>query len=686
MKRLTLLVGLIFGVFSSNIFAQQNEKCGFDSWYQEQWDNNPEFRKNVTELNQKWVQFKESGAQFKTNATYKIPVVFHIVHNGGSENISKTQIESQIQILNSAYGNTSGVNLDIDFFLATIDPNGECTDGITRTQSTLADHDKSQESSLKNLVRWPTDKYLNIWVTRTLTSGANNLLGYATFPGGSTSLDGVVLLHSATGTTGTASFPSEGGNTAVHEVGHWLNLYHPFQGGCTGTSAATCASQGDLCCDTPPMSQAIYGCNTQGSINSCTETPTDLPDDLELYMGYQNDACIDHFTNDQKDRAILAMTNDALRISVSSGSNLTATGYGGNTLTPVVDFSTTNSNIVPEGSAVVFSDKSTCVDSWSWALPGASATSSTSQNPFVFYNTAGQYDVTLDATNTNGTSQKAIPGYIIVLGPTATNTSISLEDFESTFPTDYILDNIDGGLKWEIFNGASASTGNQCLRLNTFDNPIVSYDGVLLPNLNLSSSSVSFSFKYAYQQYDITKDEYMRVMVSTNQGSSWTTVWEKNKFTLPTKSGSNSSTGFVPAGTSEWSSADIDLSSYAGNSNVWIMIQGETENGQNMYLDDIETKTVVNDVLIESISNVNVHPNPFEENVTVDFNLLQNSEVSIKLSDITGKVIFSNQYPLNAGNQSVKLKDAKISSLAKGVYFLKISDKNGTKTKKLVKN
>ena len=182
----------------------------------------------------------------------RIPVVVHVVWNTAAQNISDAQIASQIDVLNRDFRRTNpdvsttpavflplAADARVEFVLASVDPGGAPTTGITRRQTTVAsfssdDAVKSQASGGTNA--WPADRYLNLWVCPL----AGGLLGYAQFPGGPAATDGVVIRHSAFGTVGTAAPPFHLGRTATHEIGHWLNLNHIWGDdgtGCSGTDS-----------------------------------------------------------------------------------------------------------------------------------------------------------------------------------------------------------------------------------------------------------------------------------------------------------------------------------------------------------------------------------------------------------------------------------------------------------------
>jgi len=178
-----------------------------------------------------------------------IPVVVHVVYNNASENISVAQVDSQIKALNRDYQakntdkskvpvvwNGLVADVKIKFELATKDPKGNSTDGITRTktaETSFGTDDGVKSSATGGIDAWPTDKYLNIWVCNL----GEGLLGYAQFPGGPAATDGVVILNIGFGTVGTAAAPYNLGRTTVHEVGHWLNLNHIWgdTNDCSGT-------------------------------------------------------------------------------------------------------------------------------------------------------------------------------------------------------------------------------------------------------------------------------------------------------------------------------------------------------------------------------------------------------------------------------------------------------------------
>jgi hypothetical protein len=233
----------------------------------------------------------------------------HVVFNKADENISVTQIRSQIAVLNRDYRATNpdrtnvpsvwgGLVADVrlHFALATKDPKGKPTTGITRrktTRTSFGDDDTVKFTARGGMTTWPTTKYLNMWVC-TLAGG---LLGYAQFPGGPQRTDGVVILNTAFGTTGSVKAPFNLGRSATHEVGHWLNLRHIWGDteDCSGS---------DLVADTPNAAGPNFGKPKSPSI-SCGNGPSG--DMFVNYMDYVDDDAMMMFTTQQAVRMQAAL-------------------------------------------------------------------------------------------------------------------------------------------------------------------------------------------------------------------------------------------------------------------------------------------------------------------------------------------------------------------------------------------
>lgn len=312
MIKKTLTIILITSVLS--IHAQ--ERCGTEIITKHRMEKYPEYkiaRQKVNIQTENWIT-SHSNDQSKTIIT--IPVVVHVVWNTTAENILDARILEQIEILNNDYRrtnvdvvNTPGVwqgisaDCEIEFCLATTDPSGNSTNGITRTSTTQPSFgmtgDPVMSTSSGGANPWNQDDYLNIWVCNL----GNNLLGYASQPSSwSNPNDGVVINYKHFGLSGNIGAPYNKGRTATHEIGHWLNLDHIWgpdwgpNSGCNGD---------DNVADTPNQEDWNYNCpGFPHNANACGTTNGDM---FMNYMDYTNDACMNLFTQGQKTRMIAAI-------------------------------------------------------------------------------------------------------------------------------------------------------------------------------------------------------------------------------------------------------------------------------------------------------------------------------------------------------------------------------------------
>ncbi len=262
----------------------------------------------------------------KTNSVYKIPVVVHVVYKNGTENVSDAQIYSQIAALNRDYRkhNTDisqvpaafaalATDAEIEFCLASVDPNGQATTGITRTFTNNTQGFGNPTPSVKTapdgVSPWDPSKFMNMWVCDL----QGQLLGYAQFPGtGSASTDGIVIDYAYFGTMGTATSPFDKGRTATHEVGHYLNLRHIW-------GDANCGN--DFVNDTPTQQASNGQCPTFPHV-TCSNGPNG--DMFMNYMDYVDDACMFMFSEGQKARmvATLTGTGSGSRASLLTNTNV----------------------------------------------------------------------------------------------------------------------------------------------------------------------------------------------------------------------------------------------------------------------------------------------------------------------------------------------------------------------------
>lgn len=234
----------------------------------------------------------------------EIPVVVNVLYRTSAQNISQAQIQSQIDALNEDYAGTNADhNLTSTYNTVKAGDVGVrfVLDQVVRrstTKSSWTTNDAMKKSAQGIAPTSPTTK-LNLWVCN-LSGG---ILGYAQFPGGSSSTDGVVIDDNAFGRTGTAAAPFNKGRTATHEVGHWLNLRHIW-------GDATCGN--DQVGDTPLHNAANFGCPAAGHKSTCTGQPVEM---TMNYMDYTDDACMYMFSLGQRSRMLAVFASGGPRNS-----------------------------------------------------------------------------------------------------------------------------------------------------------------------------------------------------------------------------------------------------------------------------------------------------------------------------------------------------------------------------------
>jgi PKD repeat protein len=414
-----ILLLLFFFIFYSPVFAQQEHPgCLTEHIHQHKIKTDPEYRlkyvksaANTYLSLQKLLEKRRQSSQNKeksgTPALYTIPVVVHIIHNNGTENISDAQVQAGIQHLNDAfrhlapYNGAKGVDIEIEFCLAKQDPMGNATNGINRVVSTLTNLNSTDDLTLKNLSRWDPTQYMNIWLVKEICmpSFGCGVAGYAYYASAhGASFDGIVNEARWFGSS------KDNSKIHIHEVGHYLNLMHTFEGGCPNND---CLLNGDRVCDTPPDdSKSGVACGS--SANSCTTDDDDLtinnpfrpiisgglgdqPDMHENYMDYSFQTCQNAFTQGQKDRMIDALVNIRGSLLTSNGCQIPC---------PVLvdaDFTANPAWTVNVGTLLTFNNTSTNATDYEWFIDGVSQT--TTLHFSHTFATAGVFNIKLKASN-----------------------------------------------------------------------------------------------------------------------------------------------------------------------------------------------------------------------------------------------------------------------------------------------
>ncbi len=633
-----------------------------------------------------------------------IPVVFHVLHQNGYENISQAQILDVMEILNEDFQklnpdsafvtapfDTIRGNVNFEFRLATIDPNGNPTNGIDRIVTPLTN--VGNETAMINA--WDYEKYVNIWVVRLMTPGIS---GFTSNP--LVSMDpctqGIVMLHDYLGSIGTAS-PSVG-HSLTHEMGHYFGLFHTWGDQDLGE---TC-NYSDGIIDTP-VSKGNSWCNV--NVNSCDDTNDaasfaywgfDPRDNIENFMEFT--FCIRMFTNDQ----VELMRNVAEsplygRDQLWTDSNLVATGTGPG-LAPVSlaapgsDFSIQSSfvsnspylyGMICAGDNIQFQTQNgltpSATTAYLWSFPGAIPSSSPLEDPVVSYANPGYYDVTLTATSPNGSTTTTKTAMIYVSGswPEFTGPTVQNFDVSGSFWQSQNV-NYDSGYFQRI--GTSGTQNSGCFLLGNHYDPDttaacyemsanqinMSKDMLVSPAFDLSNSTgISVSFDYAYGSAAVpnSASELLKVYYSRDCGKTWTLKMTKQDTSLITAFASQSS-NFVPA-QNQWKHASFTYNTTATDTKTRFRFEFTASNySNNFYLDNFVIDGVLG-ISDNELSGIGIFPNPSQKGGTISISGLPASKSNLTIRDLQGKLVYEKELSENEIQLNTDLKS--------GCYLVEIT-------------
>ncbi len=610
---------VILGTMMLSLTSLAQDWCATHTLAEQAIANNPALKQQLDAV---WDMpapvIAESSNKRGRNATYIIPVVFHVVHDNGIGDIPYEQLESAIEVLNEDFRRTNtdasntrsifqpyAVDSDIEFRIARVDPDGNCTNGVVRINAPSSTYDA--RDNVKSVSYWPSNRYLNIWVVnsiRNFSGGPGIVLGYAQFPGfGSWNTYGIVCRNDRLGKFGVGTSVSDG-RTLTHEVGHCLNLLHTFQSGC----GSSCNSSGDRVCDTPPAFEATYNCNL--SQNTCSNDASgsssvfggNVVDQIENYMSY--DDCQNMFSAGQRDRMHAVLNNTPQLANLISSSNLQATGV----LNPQdilckADFRA-SARVVCVGQPVSFEDLSFFNPTeHRWEFEKAIPAVSSNQNPTVVFTESGLFDVKLTIKNATDSISTTQTQFIRVLPYPGTAAPL-LESFEfgsgSLEENDwYAEDTSDPIYGWEYSTESYTGSNSLVMRQFAADGRTT---GINSPAYNLDGlESATVTFYSAYAQRTSSDFDVLRVFYSTTCGENWSIAYAAGGPNLA----STSITGSPLVGLtqSDWKLHTFNLPVSALTDQVRFRFEVFSDNGNFIYLDDINITGDLSDipVLLEPI-------------------------------------------------------------------------------------
>ena len=690
LKKIVLTAIVAISVITAQ--AQISYNCGTDEVRKQLVEQYPEIIQREKNFDQFAQTFSKANLKME-GSTYIIPVVFHVIHDYGAENISDEQIFEAMERINEDFSKSNSdlaetvaeffdisADCGIEFRLAQRELSGTCTNGIDRIASmrTYTGGDAAK------LGGWQHGFYLNIWVVKFLPGTA---AAYAYYPTAISDflapVDGIICRYDYVGSTGAAGPYSA--HTISHEIGHYFNLQHAW--GNTNAPGVECGD--DQVPDTPET-KGWTTCNLAG--HTCI-APLD---NVQNFMEYSY--CSTMFTEGQKNRMHAALNSpDAARNNLWIEGTLMLTGtndgYVSQPCAPVADFYAIN-RMVCLGESVTFHDVSWkgIVDMRTWTFEGGSPATSTEADPIVTFAETGWHKVTLSVNNAVGSNDKMVDQYIYVSNDNPILNSTYFGNFNDAaevaenwvlynkYPDDYV---------WQ-WRGSNGYYNTGCIWLNSRFGPDAEKDEAISPSFNLSDGlAENVFFKYSTTSYATAEADYdmaLKVYYSTNCGKTWISVGEITGSELISSYGGASN--FFPTETEQWRSAVFNLPAGAQNENVKFKLEFNYNNYvNNIFIDDFNFTTGVLDVNNQhSVIQCSVSPNPANNAsaIALDYYLQSDLECSITIFDITGKSIanipMGNQI---AGNHHFIIPSEDID-LVPGMYLIQLGNESIRVIKELI--
>jgi hypothetical protein len=613
-------------LISALSITHAQERCGTVKYEELRQLKNPNLEK--TQQFENWLSNKisqpklqQQRTQGTQTATYVIPVVVHIIHNGEpigtGLNLSDAQVQSQINVINKDFQrmNNDATNtpteflpiagsLDIEFVLAKQDPFGAATNGIQRVQGTKSVWTINDNATFKALSYWPAEDYYNIWVVN-----IPSFLGYAqspvsSLPGLESSpddrlTDGVIIHYTAFGSNfeglGTFSLDSKynRGRTATHETGHFFGLRHIW-----GDDGSACSGT-DYVDDTPNQGGSYSGQCPSGVRTSCSSS-----DMYMNYMDYTDDACMNMYSQGQNARMIVVLENSPRRFSLLNSigdepppalsldlalreiviPGTTSCGGSVSSTLEIQNLGTTtltSARIQLKKNSVVVETKDFALN-----LPFEGITT-VSFSPILQTSGSATYEFEVLLVN-NSTDQRTTNNKLSISSAVPPSATLPMSEIFNSIPSTWSRYNPDNNIAWELIS--TAGHGNT-LYVNCYDYENEgAIDRLITPILDLTTAPVAFlKFDRAHAFYGSSNQERLRVLVTTvcDFNSPSTEIFNLSGTALATAPQTTSN--FVPT-SSQWETVSLSLDQFIGNK---IQIAFEVTNGwgNNVYLDNVVVST-----------------------------------------------------------------------------------------------
>ncbi len=708
-----------FTLFAGSMLAQQIIPCGTDQAMQDLLNKDPEARARYEKIYGIGSQdvADQRNDHNSVSSTYYIPdtvpVVIHILHQNGPENVSDATVYAFLAEVNKIHQKTNSDTVNIHsyfqpmtgdnnlyFKLATKDPNGNCTNGIIRHYDANTNWEQQNPGfnySGAGAGRWPTNKYLNVYLVKNICptqpcGGSGGVIVGYTYLGGtwpSNSSSDAIVYNSGWMTGANA-------RSMAHEIGHWFGLPHTF--GSTN-SPGTCTTNSD-----DFLTSGSYGTGvvddtpkTPGASSTC---PPSTPNtcDASNFANVQNimdySSCPINFTEGQVKRMHNCMASSlAGRSNLMSAANKVATGVRyPQVCVPIAYFKATARMACPN-TIITFSDSSFNArpTGWNWNFPGGTfqnGTSATDSMPQVSYAAPGIYAVSYTASTSAGGGTITKSNYIHILSNVPSYNTAWTEGFEtSTLPGADWNTYSTPAYDWTVTNMAAAS-GMKCAMIDNTLNSSGTISTIETTSFDISSfTSPKLVIKLAYRQQTSTDNDKFQVLSSIDCGKTWTARMTRQGSALATVTPPSTSP-FYP-GTSNFSTYTVNINGVTGSSNVRFRFTFTADQnatggvGNNIFLDDINLfDASVGIQNIEEMIGMSLYPNPTSGVINLDLNLSENHLISVSVADVLGRLVETipaKQY--GAGELSIGLAQKKVYQ--PGVYFVNV-EVDGKKISKKV--
>jgi hypothetical protein len=705
-----IFLGSLLSARAQDIPTGLTDKCGTMQRLDARFKRDPSFKVKFqlqrasfnealkTVISNAGNKVSDNGQSNKTINT--IPVIFHVVLPDPSV-VTDAQVMAQIDTLNRDYAGINGDSVKIpsffkslfgksslQFCLAQHTPTGDITTGIDRGTTTQASFNNTTDGvkhvSTGGTDIWDGTKYFNVWICAL----SNGVVGYATFPDDNQPDEqGVVIDYRSLPGGSFTGFNT--GKTLSHETGHYFNLYHIWgddNGACTGT---------DYVDDTPNQANSTSGCFSGVRTDACTPGGNGIM--YENYMDYSNDDCLVMFTVQQVARMesalsvyrssllisdacqpVILKNYDAQLLSVLQPAQRICT----NAFTPVINLKNAGSQTLTSLTIQARIDNG-AVTTYNWTgSVGRLATTSVTLPPIT--TTTGKHSFTLFISNPDNTADENHANDTLTVNyqyyePVATVT----ESFEGTTfpPMGWDIVNPDNLVTWKRVTDIS-KTGNSSVMMDNFTTQLNGRkDDLRLPNITLPATldSAFFTFQLAAAVKSTTSiPDTLEVLVSSDCGHTYTSIYKKYGIGLITRTTATAN-AFAPTAI-EWRKDSINMAEYIGAANILIAFRNTSENQNNIYLDDVNLRTVVINPNLKAQGFL-VTPNPVVSYVAVQFYPQPINLRAIQLYSIAGQKLFE----LSTSGQANNYYSLDMSRFAPGTFVVRAVFTDKVLIKKIIK-